>query len=246
MGKGTFLSIAAVILMSLMNCTVDAQQHSKIPHVGILLPSAPSTAADTNLEAFLQGLQHLGYVDGRNIVLEYRWADNREDQYSPLIADLLRLKVDLIYTSSTPAVLVAKQATQTVPIVFPNLSDPIGVGAVDSLARPGGNATGLSSLASDLWPKRLELLKDAFPKISRVAMIWNSGNPGMKLRAQETLASARAFGVTVQDNGVRDIDGLESVFAILSKDRPHAVHSASSKTNLRFCSTGSLSGDVRR
>ena len=223
MGKGTFLSIAAVILMSLMNCAVDAQQHSKIPHVGILLPSAPSTAADTNLEAFLQGLQDLGYVDGRNIVLEYRWADNREDQYSPLIADLLRLKVDLIYTSSTPAVLVAKQATQTVPIVFPNLSDPIGVGAVDSLARPGGNATGLSSLASDLWPKRLELLKDAFPKISRVAMIWNSGNPGMKLRAQETLASARAFGVTVQDNGVRDIDGLESVFAILSKDRPHAL-----------------------
>src|SRR5690242_874280 len=156
MGKKSFLSVAAAIIIGLAHSAADAQQHSKVPHVGILLPSAPNTAADTNLEAFLQGLRDLGYVDGRNIVLEYRWAENREDQYAPLIADLLRLKVDLIYTNSTPAVLVAKQATKTIPIVFPNLSDPVGVGVVNSLAHPGGNATGLSSLASDLWPKRME------------------------------------------------------------------------------------------
>jgi putative tryptophan/tyrosine transport system substrate-binding protein len=179
--------------------------------------------ADLGFEAFLQGLRDFGYVEGRNIILEYRWAENREDQYSPLVAELIRLKVDIIYTSSTPAVLVAKQATKMIPIVFPVSSDPVSVGIVDSLARPGGNATGLSSLAADLWPKRMELLKEAFPKVSRLAMIWNSSNPGMKLRARETMASAGPLGVTVQDRGVPDIDGLENIFAILSKDRPDAL-----------------------
>jgi ABC-type uncharacterized transport system substrate-binding protein len=179
--------------------------------------------ADLGFEAFLQGLRDFGYVEGRNIILEYRWAENREDQYSPLVAELIRLKVDIIYTSSTPAVLVAKQATKMIPFVFPVSSDPVSVGIVDSLARPGGNATGLSSLAADLWPKRMELLKEAFPKVSRLAMIWNSSNPGMKLRARETMASAGPLGVTVQDRGVPDIDGLENIFAILSKDRPDAL-----------------------
>jgi putative ABC transport system substrate-binding protein len=203
--------------------SAEAQQRGKIPHVGILLPSAPSTAADANLEAFLQGLRDLGYAEGRNIILEYRWAENREDKYPALVADLIRLKVDIIYTSSTPAVLVAKQATKTIPIVFPVSSDPVSVGIVDSLARPGGNATGLSSLTSDLWPKRMELLKEAFPKVSRLAMLWNSSNPGMKLRAKETLASAGYLGVTVQDRGVSDLDGLEDTFATLSKARPDAL-----------------------
>jgi putative tryptophan/tyrosine transport system substrate-binding protein len=222
MGKKILLSVAAAILMA-FPCGADAQQRGRIPHIGILLPSAPSTAADANLEAFLQGLRDLGYVEGRNIILEYRWAENREDQYSPLVADLIRLKVDIIYTSSTPAVLVAKQATKMIPIVFPVSSDPVSVGIVGSLARPGGNATGLSSLASDLWPKRMELLKEAFPKVSRLTMIWNSSNPGMKLRAKETMASAGPLGVTVQDRGVPDIDGLENVFATLSKDPPDAL-----------------------
>ena len=139
-------------------CHADAQPRGKIPHVGILLPSAPSTAADANLEAFRQGLRDLGYVEGRNIILEYRWAENREDQYPALVADLIRLKVDIIFTSSTPAVLVAKQATKTIPIVFPVSSDPVSVGIVDSFARPGGNATGLSSMASSMArakPRRL-------------------------------------------------------------------------------------------
>ncbi len=155
--------------------------------------------------------------------MEYRWAENREDQYPPLVAELIRLKVDVIFTSSTPAVLVAKQATKTIPIVFPVSSDPVSVGIVDSFARPGGNATGLSSMASELWPKRMELLKEAFPKVLRLAMIWNSSNPGMKLRARETVASAGPLGVTVQDRGVRDLDGLEGVFATLMRDRPDAL-----------------------
>jgi len=187
------------------------------------LPSARNTAADSNLEAFRQGLHDLGYVEGQNIILEYRWAENREDQYPALVADLIRLKVDIIFTSSTPAILVAKQATKTIPIVFPVSSDPVSVGIVNSFARPGGNATGLSSMASDLWPKRMELLKEAFPKVTRLAMIWNSSNPGMKLRAKETVASAGPLGVTVQDRGVSNLGGLEGVFATLSKDRSDAL-----------------------
>jgi putative tryptophan/tyrosine transport system substrate-binding protein len=222
MGKRILLSVAAVIVM-VFACEADAQQRGKVPHVGILLPSSPTSSPDANLEAFRQGLRDLGYVDGRNITLEYRWAENREDQYPALVAELIRLKVDIIFTTSTPAVLVAKQATNTIPIVFPVSSDPVSVGIVDSFARPGGNATGLSSMASDLWPKRMELLKEAFPKVSRLAMIWNSSNPGMKLRAKETVASAGPLGVTVQDRGVRDLNGLEGLFAILSKDRPDAL-----------------------
>jgi len=223
MGKKSFLPIAAAILIGLAHSAANAQQHSKIAHVGILLPSAPNTAADSNLEAFRQGLHDLGYVEGQNIILEYRWAENREDQYPALVADLIRLKVDIIFTSSTPAILVAKQATKTIPIVFPVSSDPVSVGIVNSFARRGGNATGLSSMASDLWPKRMELLKEAFPKVTRLAMIWNSSNPGMKLRAKETVASAGPLGVTVQDRGVSDLDGLEGVFATLTKIRPDAL-----------------------
>ena len=222
MGKKILLSIATAIIMAFA-CQTDAQQRGRIPHVGVLMPSAPSTAPGANLEAFRQGLRDLGYVEGRNIILDYRWAENREDQYPALVADLIRLKVDIIYTSSTPAVLVAKQATKSIPIIFPVSSDPVSVGIVDSFARPGGNATGLSSMASDLWPKRMELLKETFPKVARLAMIWNSGNPGMKLRAKETVASAGPLGVTVQDRGVRDLNGLEGLFAILSKDRPDAL-----------------------
>jgi putative ABC transport system substrate-binding protein len=218
----TIAWVVTVIILAVVS-PADAQQHGKIPHIGILSPSAPDRAPPENLEAFRQGLRDLGYVEGRNIILEYRWAENREDQYPALVAELIRLKVDIIYTSSTPAVIVAKQATKAIPIVFPVSSDPVSVGIVDSLARPGGNATGLSSMASDLWPKRMELLKEAFPKVSRLAMIWNSANPGMKLRARETLASAGSLGVTVQDRGVPDLDGLESVFVTLSKDRPDAL-----------------------
>jgi putative tryptophan/tyrosine transport system substrate-binding protein len=222
MDKRILLSVAAVIVM-VFACEADAQQRGKVPHVGILLPSSPTSSPDANLEAFRQGLRDLGYVDGRNITLEYRWAENREDQYPALVAELIRLKVDIIFTSSTPAVLVAKQATNTIPIVFPVSSDPVSVGIVDSFARPGGNATGLSSMASELWPKRMELLKEAFPKVSRLAMIWNSSNPGMKLRAKETVATAGPLGVTVQDRGVPNLDGLEIVFTTLSKDRPDAL-----------------------
>ena len=221
MRTSLFYVLAAVIAATPF---AEAQPHGKIAHVGILLPSAPDSSTDrVNLEAFLQGLHDLGWVEGHNIAFEYRWAENREDQYPALVAQLIGLKVDLLYTISTPAALVAKQATKTIPIVFPNSSDPVGTGLVASLARSGGNATGLSNMVSDLWPKRMELLKEAFPKLWRLAMIWNVSNPGMKLRAKETLAAAVPMGVTVQDRGVTDVDGLEKVFVTMTKERPDAL-----------------------
>jgi len=128
--------------------------------------------------------------------------------------------VDAIFTAGTPAIFAVKQATTTIPIVFFSTSDPIGTGVVASLAHPGGNITGMSVLASDLWPKRLELLKEIFPKLSKVAMLWNNGNAGMAIEAGKTREVARPLGITLQDRGVKDPNELDMVFAVMTKDRP--------------------------
>jgi putative ABC transport system substrate-binding protein len=130
--------------------------------------------------------------------------------------------VDAIFTAGTPAIFALKEATKTIPIVFFSTSDPIGTGVVASLAQPGGNITGVSLLASDLWPKRLELLKEIFPKLSRVAMLWNTGNAGMALEAKATQDVAGPLGVVLQDRGVRDPNELDVVFGAMIKDRPDA------------------------
>ena len=128
--------------------------------------------------------------------------------------------MDAIFTAGTPAIFAVKQATTTIPIVFFSTSDPIGTGVVASLAHPGGNITGMSVLASDLWPKRLELLKEIFPKLSKVAMLWNNGNAGMAIEAGKTREVARPLGITLQDRGVKDPNELDMVFAVMTKDRP--------------------------
>ena len=125
-----------------------------------------------------------------------------------------------IFTAGTPAIFALKEATKTIPIVFFSTSDPIGTGVVASLAHPGGNITGISVLASDLWPKRLELLKEIFPKLSRVAMLWNKGNAGMALEAKATQEVAGPLHVTLQDRGVKDPNELDAVFALMTKDQP--------------------------
>ena len=139
---------------------------------------------NANFDVFIQELHELGYIDGKNILIEYRYAEGKEDRLPELATELVRLKVDAIFTAGTPALFALKQATKTIPIVFFSTSDPIGTGVVASLAHPGGNITGMSGLASDLWPKRLELLKEIFPKLSRVAMLWNKNNDGMALEAR--------------------------------------------------------------
>jgi putative ABC transport system substrate-binding protein len=194
-----------------------AQKQASIPRIGVLLLGAPPNA---NLDAFIQGLRELGYVEGKNILIEYRFAEGKADRLPELARELVRLKVAAIFTAGTPAIFALKEATKTIPIVFFSTSDPIGTGVVASLAHPGGNITGISVLASDLWPKRLELLKEISPKLSRVAMLWNKGNAGMALEAKATQEVAGPLRVTLQDRGVKDPNELDAVFALMTKDKP--------------------------
>jgi len=207
-------------LATLILAPVDltrAQKQASVPRIGVLLLGAPPNA---NLDAFIQRLRELGNIEGKNILIEYRFAEGKADRLPELATELVRLKVDAIFTAGTPAIFALKQATKTIPIVFFSASDPIGTGVVASLAHPGGNITGISALASDLWPKRLELLKEIFPKLSRVAMVWNKGNAGMNLEAKATQEVAGPLGVALQDRGVIDANELDVVFAVMTKDRP--------------------------
>src|SRR4029077_2705482 len=201
----TFFIFAALIFAPVY--LAHAQKQATIPRIGLLYLGAPHS--NPNFDVFVQGLRELGYIEGKNIVIESRYAEGKEDRLPELATELVRLKVDAIFTAGTPAIFAVKQATKTIPIVFFSTSDPIGTGVVASLAHPGGNITGISALASDLWPKRLELLKEIFPKLSRVGMLWNSGNAGMALEAKATQEVARPLGVALQDRGVKDPNDLD-------------------------------------
>lgn len=196
-----------------------AQKQATTPRIGVLSVTAPP---NPNVDIFVRALQDHGYTDGKNIVIEYRFAEGKPDRMSGLAADLVRSKVDAIFASGPGAILVLKQATKTIPIVFFSTSDPVGLGIVANLAHPGGNFTGMSALASDLWPKRLELLKEISPKLSRVAMVWNKGNAAMNLEAKATQEVAEPLGVALQDRGIKDPAELEVIFAAMAKDRPDA------------------------
>jgi putative ABC transport system substrate-binding protein len=212
------LLILAPLILALVY-PAQAQKQATIPRMGLLSLGAPPNAI---VDGFIQGLRELGYIEGKNIFIEYRFAEGKEDRLPELAMELVRLKVDAIFTAGTPALFALKQATKTIPIVFFSTSDPIGTGVVASLAHPGGNITGISALASDLWPKRLELLKEIFPKLSTEAMLWNKGNAGMALEAKATQEVAGPLGVALQDRGVKDPSELEGVFAVMTKDRPDA------------------------
>jgi putative ABC transport system substrate-binding protein len=216
MSKVTFsLTLSAMLLAFCL--PAHAQKQATTRRIGVLYLGAPPNA---NLDAFVQGLRELRYVEGKNILIEYRFAEGKAERLPELARELVLLKVDAIFTAGTPAIFALKAATKTIPIVFFSTTDPIGTGVVASLAHPGGNITGISVLASDLWPKRLELLKEIFPKLSRVAMLWNKGNAGMALEAKATQEVAGPLGVALQDRGVKDPNELEVVFAVMTKDRP--------------------------
>jgi putative tryptophan/tyrosine transport system substrate-binding protein len=168
-------------------------------------------------------MRELGYVEGRTVQTEYLYADGQFDRLPGLAEKLVDHKVDLIVTASTPASLAAKRATRNIPIVFAASSDPISTGVVASLAHPGGNVTGLSLMASDLSAKRVELLQTLVPRLGRMAVLWDSSNPGMALRARETRAAAERVGIVFFDAGAQNLDGLEAMFAELSKQKPLAV-----------------------
>jgi putative ABC transport system substrate-binding protein len=177
----------------------------------------------TRTEAFRQGLRTLGYIEGKNLNIDFRYANGDFDRLSALTADLVRLKVDVIVTAGPSVTGPAKEVTATIPIVMTNDSDPVGAGFVASLARPGGNITGLSSLAQDLSGKRVELLREIVPKLSRVAILGSSAIPGNTEALKETEIAARAFGLKTQYLDIREIGDIETAFRAVSKARADAV-----------------------
>jgi putative tryptophan/tyrosine transport system substrate-binding protein len=222
MKKAAVPSILIAVVLLAFRVAVEAQQPKKVPRIGYLSFSSPS-AMSTRTEAFRQGLRELGYVEGKNIVIEWRSAEGKRDRLPSLAAELVRLKVDIIVTAGPPATRSAKEATVTIPIVFAQDGDPVASGFVASLARPGGNITGLSTLAPELSGKRLELLKEIVPRLSRVAVLGNSTNPANAQVLKETELAAGVFGVKLQYLDVLDPKDIETAFRAASKGRADAV-----------------------
>ncbi len=199
-----------------------AQQPTKIPRIGYLA-GASLSAIPARIEAFRQGLRELGYVEGKNIVIEWRSAEGKLDRLPDLAAELVRLKVDIIVSGGPAATRPAREATSTIPIVMTQDSDPVGTGFVASLARPGGNITGLSTLAPEISGKQLELLKESVPKLSRVAIFGNSTQPGYAQVLKEMELAAGALKVKLQYLDILDPKDIETAFRSASKGRANAV-----------------------
>ena len=213
---------AIALTFALGGAVAQAQQPARIHRIGILSPSSGSVFSARD-EAFRQRLRQLGYVEGKNIVIEYRYAEGKRERLPDLAAELVRLKVDIIVTTSAGTALAAKKASATIPIVFAAAGDPIGSGLVSSLAQPGGNITGLSLMAPDLDGKRLELLKEAFPKVARVAFLWESGGPRENQPLTDMEAPAKALGLKLLSLEVRSLDDFEGAFARAKKERAQAL-----------------------
>src|SRR5438552_2108090 len=196
-------------------------QQQRVYRVGFL---GNSTAAlEANLVGpFREGLRDLGYVEGRNIVIEYRWAEGKYERFPELIAELVARKVDVIVTAGTPAALAVQRATATIPLVMVAVGDPVSTGLVASLARPGGNSTGLTSIAPDLEGKRMELLREVVPKLSRVSFLLNPDNPFHVGSEKQARAAAQMLHLDVQFVGVRAASDFDRAFDTIAKDRPDA------------------------
>jgi putative ABC transport system substrate-binding protein len=199
-----------------------AQQPGKIPRIGYLTGVSPSTNSARH-ETFRQGLRELGYVEGKNIVIEWRSAEGKFDRLPALAAELVRLKVDIIVTGGGATTRAVKEATTTIPIVMTQDGDPVGNGFVASLARPGGNITGLATLAPEISGKRLELLKEIVPRLSRVAVLGNSAQPGNAQTLREVELAANAFGVQLQYLDVLGPKDIATAFRAAGKGRADAV-----------------------
>ena len=198
-----------------------AQQAAKIPRIGLIW----AVERGPNIEAFGRGLREFGYVEGKNILIENRYVDGKLDRVPSLVAELLRLKVDVLVTGLLPAIRAAKQATKTVPIVMMSGEDPVATGLVDSLARPGGNVTGLTRLTRELSGKRLELLKEAVPKLSRVGILFQAGSTSAAIGLKEYEAQGRALKIPIQSLAVQGPPntGIESAFQAAAKARVNAI-----------------------
>ena len=198
--------------------SVEAQQPTKVPRIGFVGASGTTNNPRSNFNVFQQGLRDLGYVDGKNILIEYRNAEGKLDSIPILVDELIQLKIDVLVTTNPNAIRAAKQATKTIPIVMVSSADPVAMGIVDSLARPGGNITGLSLLARDLSGKRLELLREAIPGVRRIGVLWDADSSVAAIALKEYGAAARATKVQLQSLEVRGPSpDLESAFHAASK-----------------------------
>jgi ABC-type uncharacterized transport system substrate-binding protein len=219
--KSKFL-LWLLITVLLITGSTQAQQAKKVPRIGYLIGSS-SSASSARIPPFRQGLRELGYVEGKNIIIEWRFAEGKPDRLPALAAELVRLKVDVIVTAGPIPTRAAKEATITIPVVMAQDSDPVANGFVASLARPGGNITGLSTLRPDITGKQLELLKEIFPKLSRVSVFGTSTYPGNAQALREIESAAKAIEVQLQYLDVLDPKDIETAFRAASKGRADAV-----------------------
>jgi len=210
------IAFALSVILCALCLSAQAQQAKKVPRIGVLSTISPAVLSNQT-KAFRQALRDLGYVEGKNVVIEYRYAEGRLDQMADLAAELVRLKVDVIVTGATPAAMAAKNATKTIPIIVSGGTDPVATGLVSSLARPGGNITGVTIMNEELAGKRLELLKETSPKISRVGVLWNSDNPGTAVVFKQTQSAAQELNLPLQSVVVRTVNDLQGAFDSLSK-----------------------------
>jgi len=200
-----------------------AQQSAKLPSIGFMGQTTRSVAGEWTA-AFVQRLRELGWIDGHNVAIEYRWGEGRNERFAEIAAEFVRLKVDVIVTSGTSQVLAAKQATSVIPIVFATAGDPVGTGLVTSLARPGGNVTGLSNQMLDLAGKQLELLREVVPNLRRLAIIGNIDNPIIVIEIGDVQAAARMLGLEVVTLEIRRAEDIALAFEALVERRAQALY----------------------
>ena len=225
MKKAAVSSVLVAVLLGL-GVIVEAQQPKKVPRIGYLSTGDAATES-ARAEAIRLALRERGYIEGQNIAIEYRYAEGKQDRHPELAAELVRLKLDIIVAAGgNVMVRAAKNATKTIPIVMVGQgSDPVETGLIESLARPGGNVTGLTNLGVELGGKRLELFKEAVPKVARVAVVYDPANPASVRELKEVLpAAARALRLTVRSWEVRAADGFDRIFAALNKQRPDGLY----------------------
>jgi ABC-type uncharacterized transport system substrate-binding protein len=216
-------SVIAIFLMAAASLA-DAQQPVKVAKIGYVATTGTATN-DGSFAALREGLRDLGYNDGRNIVFDYRSAGGKPERIPAFIAELLQLKTDLLFCPNLPCINAAMDATKTIPIVMVSNVDPVQLGIVKSFARPGGNITGLTLQSLELSGKRLELLKELFPKLKRVGLVWNLGDQSMNLITDQIQAAAPPLGVTLQPFGVREPEDFGGIFEKMSQNPPDAVFS---------------------
>jgi len=224
-----------LITVLLITGLAEAQQTMKIPRIGFISASGDPNTPGPLVEAFRQKLRDLGYIEGKNILVEYRYAEGDFDRVPGLVAELVQLKVDVLVATFSAAIRAAKQATKTIPIVMVTLQDPVATGMVDSLARPGGNITGLTRLGRDLSEKRLELLTEVVPGISRIGVLLDTGTPGPGIGLKKYEAAARARKIQIQSVEVRGPNpDLEGAFREAAKHRARALITITSAMTIRY------------